>query len=287
MLKPWRVGLFGLVMAVCVLVVGGSAFAAVTGAPRASVAPSVTGFAPASGAVGSQVVVSGNGFTGASQVLFNGTASKFTVNSDSQITATVPATATTGQIQVNGLSSSATSFTVVPTIASFTRDGTTVTIDGSGYAGVNMVCFSAIYCKAFTLVSSTEIRVDNVSTDTPGPISLRYRNADGSTGIIATSVIPPVFPSKEGSCYGGVFTSDSTGVTLWFACAAGGLDLTTRAQFDGKAVAFTWRPPGAMGFNPLNGEQAWVTLPPGTAVTGKGLYFFTASGQSWGLSKIS
>jgi hypothetical protein len=62
---------------------------------------SVSGVSPTSGIVGSTVVISGSGFTGATAVQFNGTAAtSFTVNNDGQITATVPAGATSGNISV-------------------------------------------------------------------------------------------------------------------------------------------------------------------------------------------
>jgi uncharacterized repeat protein (TIGR03803 family) len=58
------------------------------------------------GAVGDPVVILGNNLTGATSVTFNGTAATFTVVSDTEITTTVPAGATTGGIQVVTASSS-------------------------------------------------------------------------------------------------------------------------------------------------------------------------------------
>jgi hypothetical protein len=78
---------------------------------------SISGLAPASGAVGSTVVISGSGFTGATGVSFNGTAAtSFTVNNSGQITATVPVGTTTGPVTVAvGLCSATSSgnFTIV------------------------------------------------------------------------------------------------------------------------------------------------------------------------------
>src|SRR6059036_4161079 len=64
------------------------------GCSSVQAAPSVSGFSPASGSPGTSVTVTGTGFTGASAVTFNGSASSYTVNSDTQITATVPSAAT-------------------------------------------------------------------------------------------------------------------------------------------------------------------------------------------------
>jgi uncharacterized repeat protein (TIGR03803 family) len=79
------------------------------------VAPTLTGFTPPSGPVGTSVTITGTGLTQATKVTFNNLAASFTVNSDSQITATVPTGATTGKIAVTttgGSAMSSTSFTV-------------------------------------------------------------------------------------------------------------------------------------------------------------------------------
>jgi hypothetical protein len=66
----------------------------------ASSAPTISSFNPASARVGTSVTIIGTGFTGATQVAFNGTPSSYIVNSDAQITATVPSGATTGPISL-------------------------------------------------------------------------------------------------------------------------------------------------------------------------------------------
>ncbi|GLH72759.1 hypothetical protein GETHLI_12610 [Geothrix limicola] len=63
-------------------------------------APTVTGLSPTSGAVGASVTITGTNLTNASAVSFNGTTATFTVNSATQITATVPAGAATGAVSV-------------------------------------------------------------------------------------------------------------------------------------------------------------------------------------------
>jgi hypothetical protein len=80
--------------------------------------PSVFGFNPTSGSPGTPVQITGSGLTGASDVTFGGVsvgAGNFTVNSDTSITATVPAGAISGPVCVTvGASTgcSSSSFTV-------------------------------------------------------------------------------------------------------------------------------------------------------------------------------
>ena len=80
---------------------------------------SISGFLPTSGTVGTSVTINGSGFTGATDVRFNGTSvgpGNYTVLSDGQITATVPSGATNGPISVvaagGSVATSSSSFTV-------------------------------------------------------------------------------------------------------------------------------------------------------------------------------
>ncbi|HLW84977.1 MAG TPA: choice-of-anchor tandem repeat GloVer-containing protein [Candidatus Sulfotelmatobacter sp.] len=79
------------------------------------VLPTITSI-PASGSVGTPVAITGTGLTQATKVTFGGVkATSFTVNNDTQVTATVPTGAKTGKIAVitkGGSASSKTSFTV-------------------------------------------------------------------------------------------------------------------------------------------------------------------------------
>jgi uncharacterized repeat protein (TIGR03803 family) len=79
------------------------------------VTPTITAFNPTTGPVGTIVTITGTGLTQTTQVAFKGTSATFTVNSDSQITATVPTGAATGRIKVTtngGTATTASNFTV-------------------------------------------------------------------------------------------------------------------------------------------------------------------------------
>jgi len=79
------------------------------------VTPQLTKFTPTSGDVGASVTITGVSLTQTSAVSFNGVAASFTVNSDAQVTATVPTGATTGTITITtagGVVTSKSSFTV-------------------------------------------------------------------------------------------------------------------------------------------------------------------------------
>jgi subtilisin-like proprotein convertase family protein len=74
----------------------------VTVTPGGGGCPTVSGLNPSSGAVGSSVIITGANFTGVTAVKFsNNVPALFTVNSATQITATVPSGAVTGPITIS------------------------------------------------------------------------------------------------------------------------------------------------------------------------------------------
>lgn len=79
--------------------------------------PAITSFAPASGAVGTLVTITGSNFAEVTAVRFNGfDATTYTVDSLTRITATVPTTASTGAVTVatpRGTATSSTNFTIL------------------------------------------------------------------------------------------------------------------------------------------------------------------------------
>src|SRR5205085_1516072 len=102
-------------------------------------------FNPTTAPRGTVVTITGTDFTGVTAVKFNNVAAtSFTIDSSTQITTTVPDTATTGKISLtsaNGTFTSANNFNVVlpPTVSTFSplmgAVGTVVTINGTNLTG--------------------------------------------------------------------------------------------------------------------------------------------------------
>jgi len=116
-----------------------------------------------SGDVGASIEFYAQDFTGTTEVEFNGTSATFTVDSDYELTATVPSDATTGPVSVvtpSGTLTALSKFSVTPTVSSFTPTsgdiGTTVTITGTGLTGATKVTIGG-KSATFTVNSSTKI----------------------------------------------------------------------------------------------------------------------------------
>jgi Metallo-peptidase family M12/Calx-beta domain/Domain of unknown function (DUF4214) len=75
----------------------------------ANTVPTISSFTPGSGSAGTNVTITGTNFINPTAVNFNGTSSLFTVNSTTEIVATVPIGATTGPISVTTASGTAVS----------------------------------------------------------------------------------------------------------------------------------------------------------------------------------
>lgn len=152
--------------------------------------PTITSFSPASGSVGTAVIITGTKFTGASSVKFGSVSAAFDVDSDTQITATVPAGASTGPIKVNapdGTATSATDFIVTgPTITSFKpkagKVGTSVTITGINLDGTTAVAFNGV-SALFRVDSDTQVTVDVPEESTTGPVSVTTASGTGTSAI--------------------------------------------------------------------------------------------------------
>jgi len=192
--------------------------------------PAITSFSPSDGPTATVVTITGSGFTGATTVAFNGTAAGFTLNSDTQIQATVPAGATTGKISVTnaigtGLSTADFIVTNLPTIASFTPASgpasTIVTITGSKFTGATTVAFNGI-AAGFTIDSDTQIQATVPAGATTGKISVTNADGTGSSATDFVVIAPPTIASftptlgPEGTevTINGSFFTGTTGVSF-------------------------------------------------------------------------
>lgn len=141
---------------------------------------------------GRRVVITGTGFTGATSVKFNGvSATTFTVNNNTRITATVPTGATTGPISVTtsgGTGTSATNFTVTvpgaPTITSFSPTSgpvrTSVTITRTKFTGATTVKFNGI-TATYSVTNNTHINATVPEGASTGPISVTNPTGTGTS----------------------------------------------------------------------------------------------------------
>ena len=144
---------------------------------------------PTSGVLGAPVTILGANLTGATSVSFNGTAAPFTVVSDTEITTTVPAGATTGKVKVvtpSGTLLSDLNFGVAPSISGFSPTsgpaGTSVLITGQSFAGVTRVAFGNFKATSFSVKSSTQIIATVPRTAKTGKITV---TTTGGTAISA------------------------------------------------------------------------------------------------------
>lgn len=230
--------------------------------------PSITGFSPTSGGVGTTVTITGTNLTGASAVRFGGVpCTNFIVNSSTQVTAVVPAGAVSGPIAIDipapgakpitpnavFTATSAQSFTVVPppTVTSFTpiqgSAGTAVTVTGTGFVGASGVTFGGVTAPGFIIVSDTSITVNVPAGAVTGPISV---TSVGGTGVSATPFTilnPPTITS---------FTPTTGPVGTPVTITGTRFTGATRVTFGGVAAAV---------FNVVNDQTINATVPAAAA----------------------
>ncbi len=156
----------------------------------ATTSPAITSFTPASGVVGTTVIITGTNFstsTSANTATFNGITATVTAATETQLTVTVPTSATTGKIAVTVNSVTVTSssdFTITttstsaPTITSFTptsgAEGITVTITGTNFSTTlasNTVTFNGT-AATVTAATATQLTVTVPTGATTGKIAV-------------------------------------------------------------------------------------------------------------------
>ena len=193
--------------------------------------------------MGSSLVITGTNFTGATGVAFNGTAAtSFVVNSATQITATVPAGATTGTVSVttgSGTATSPGSFAVAPTVgtpapASGTP-GTSVILTGNNLTGTTAVAFNGTAAPGFVVnTGGTQLTVNVPVGASTGPISVTTpAGTASSSSFVVSAGVPPVVTGVSVISYPASPTYYNIGRTVDFlvtfdrAVAVGGGALPT------------------------------------------------------------
>jgi IPT/TIG domain-containing protein/polymorphic membrane protein len=246
--------------AITVTAPGGTA----TSSSNFTVAPTISGFTPTNGPVGTAVTITGTNFTGATAVTFNGTGATFTVDTPTQITATVPIGATSGSIAVTtaaGTGTSVGSFTVTvgpaPTITSFSPDngiaGTSVTINGANFSGATSVSFGSASTNQLTVANNgKKITVNVPAGASTGPITVTTPGGTATSATNFTIVSPPTiinFNPSMGSAGTPVAISGTNFIGV------------TSVMFDGKNAKFTVLNSGQISATVPSG----IKIPPGLA----------------------
>jgi hypothetical protein len=164
--------------------------------------PVITGFSTNSGRPGTNFVITGTNFTGASSVLFAGTGGAFTVPASNTVlsnlalSVTVPVGAVSGQIRVITTPSqhaeSTASFKLQPSVFSFSPGfgnvGTNVTITGANLnEGLSSVTFNGAGASLGTPTFG-QVTVTVAGSPTSGPVSVTTSNG---TFVSTNFYLPP------------------------------------------------------------------------------------------------
>jgi large repetitive protein len=159
---------------------------------KASLAP-YAALLPTSGKVAKVIGILGQGFNGATAVSFSGTAAKFTISSDTFLTATVPAGATTGMVTVampSGNLKSQISFRVTPSLKSFTPPsgavGTPVIITGVSLTQTSKVTFGGVKATAVVVNLDTQVTANVPAGAKTGKIAITTPGGTASSSTMFT-----------------------------------------------------------------------------------------------------
>jgi hypothetical protein len=215
-----------------------------------TVRPTVYGFSPIFGAVGSSIIITGANFNvGTPLVRFNGIqAATPSGVTNSQLTAVVPAGATTGPISVtttDGSDTNANNFFLPASIASFaptnTAPGTRVSLSGQNFIGATTVQFGGV-AATFNVTNNTSLGATVPTNVLTGHLTVTTPAGTAtSTGLFYGAPVISGFTPTHGL--------PGTAVTLNGVNFFG----TTAVQFDGLAAQIT----------SMNNTQLVATVPSG------------------------
>ncbi|WP_327115921.1 IPT/TIG domain-containing protein [Nocardia sp. NBC_01730] len=165
--------------------------------------PTITSLSPTSGPTSgfNGVVITGTDFTGPTTVRFGTTATTFTIDSSTQITAiappgtgTVQVTVTTAAGTSNGVSYTYVSVPAVPTVASITPSsgpvsgGTLVTLTGTGFTGATAMSFGATPATSYFVLSDNLIVA--LAPAGTGTVLVTVTTAAGTSAGVPFTYVP-------------------------------------------------------------------------------------------------
>lgn len=182
--------------------INGAEAAAQTSLTLTPPCPVVTNLSPNTGTVGSNITLMGDNFSGVTAVtFFNNVTANFVVNSDEQITVTVPAGALNGPLTLikptcNNVQTDLFTVTFLcPTVSGVCPTaapvGGTITLTGANFSGVNAVKFAGNVNANFAVNSDSQIIATVPAGATSGSLTLSKAGCNDrqtSTVNIITSV---------------------------------------------------------------------------------------------------
>ncbi len=237
-------------------------------------ASTITSFSPSCGVTGTLVTITGSGFTGMTDVLFNGTsAATETFVSDTSVTALVPGGATSGPITVEtpaADSASTANYIVaaagVPTITSFLpvsgSVGSSVVITGTNFGCTTSVMFNTTASTSYVVNSATQITATVPVGATTGLLQVTTTGGGPATSATPFTVVAGPAITSFSPTSGPV----GTDVTVT------GTNLTgvTAVKFNGTTAVFTTSTATSVTATVPSGAttgKITVTTPGGTATS--------------------
>ena len=236
-----------------------TASVAVLGSGDLLAAPVISEFNPLWGTPGTQVTITGFGFSNATQVEFGGRPADFQINSENTLTAVVPPDGLTGKLAVTSITGAGDSlnlFYISPRIDYFSpiqgTSGTTVTINGENFLpNGTWVVFGSVTSLVVNVTAPTQLQA-TVPEGATNSIVYVHTGAGSATSIVefisSTAPLITSFSPQNGL----------PGVDLPVSINGANLLGTTNVSFNGTNAFFS-----------ITAESQIRTWVPAEATTGK------------------
>lgn len=221
--------------------------------------PTISSFAPPSGAVGAQVTIAGNNFVGVTGVAFNGApASGFIVDSATQLRVAVPAGATSGKISV--------------TTAAGTAISNTDFIVGASSGGTVM----------FNPIDDAYVRSTDASDNFGGESELRVRSSSSLETVtyLKFNVNGLAGPAQNAKVRMYVMDGGNDGGSIY---TTSNNYLTASTEWEELSLNWTNAPAGigsALNTTTTATNGTWVEFDVTSAIAGNGVFSFMIKNTS-------